>query len=114
VLPFALESPGEMVIVKQTFDGFHSQRLGGFLKQKGKRFVLAAGLVTSVCVLLTVVSAAQKGFLTAVVEDCCADQPLKHEQTLETYQFIFERTRLDLIPGRYPEWVAALEHLGRG
>jgi nicotinamidase-related amidase len=35
-----------------------------YLRQKRKRFVLTAGLVTSVCVFLTTASAAQNGFLT--------------------------------------------------
>jgi nicotinamidase-related amidase len=111
VLPCALDEPGEQVIVKQTFDGFHNPQLLDYLRQGGKRFVLTAGLVTSVCVFLTTASAAQQGFLTAVVEDCCADHPQKHEQTLETYQFIFERICLAGIPGRYPEWLAALREL---
>jgi len=110
-LPFALEGPGETVITKQTFDGFHHPELLRYLRQKQKRFVLTAGLVTSVCVFLTTASAAQKGFLAAVVEDCCADQPHAHEQTLDTYQFIFERTTLDLIPERHPKWLADLREL---
>ena len=110
-LPFALDDPGEKVIIKQTFDGFHSPELLQYLQQKGKRCVLTAGLVTSVCVLFTTVSAAQNGFLTAVIEDCCADRPQAHEQTLDTYQFIFQRATLDLIPERHPEWMAALKQL---
>lgn len=110
-LPFALDNPGETVITKQVFDGFHNPELLQYLRQKRKRFVLTAGLVTSVCVFLTTASAAQNGFLTVVIEDCCADQPRTHEQTLDTYQFIFERTTLDLIPERYPEWLADLKKL---
>jgi nicotinamidase-related amidase len=111
VLPFALHEPGETVITKRTFDGFHNPELLSYLRQKGKRFVLTAGLVTSVCVLFTTVSAAQSGLLAAVVEDCCADYPDRHKQTLETYQFIFGRTRVDLLPEQYPEWLADLRKL---
>src|SRR5437762_3255618 len=50
-LPCALEHPGEAVVVKQTFDGFHAAELATHLRRTGKRFVLTAGLVTSVCVL---------------------------------------------------------------
>lgn len=110
-LPFAIEKPGETVITKQTFDGFHSPELLPYLRKNEKRFVLTAGLVTSVCVFLTTASATQKGFLTAVIEDCCADRPQMHEHTLETYQFMFQRTTLDLIPDRHPEWLAALKQL---
>jgi nicotinamidase-related amidase len=110
-LPFALEEPGETVITKQTFDGFLAPELSVHLQQKRKRFVLTAGLVTSVCVLFTTVSAAQTGFLTAVVEDCCADDVQAHEQTLDRYRFIFDRTTVDCISDRYPEWLATLREL---
>ena len=112
-LPFALEAPGEVVIVKQTFDGFCRPELLEHLKRSGKRFVLVAGLVTSTCVLFTATSAAQRGFLTTVVEDCCADEPSAHEQTLDRYQFIFDRTTVERIPGRHAEWQAALDELER-
>lgn len=82
-----------------------------YLRAKEKRFLLAAGLVTSVCVFLTTASAVQLGFLAAVVEDCCADEPIIHEDTLETYQFIFDRTTTDTICKDYSKWMAALEKL---
>ena len=112
-LPFATEKPGEEVIIKQTFDGFHNPNLLPYLRGKGKRFLLTAGLVTSVCVFLTTASAAQLGFLTAVVEDCCADEPFIHEHTLEKYQFIFDRTTTDAIRTDYSKWLAALEELDK-
>jgi nicotinamidase-related amidase len=110
-LSFAAEKPGEAVIVKQTFDGFHNPDLLPYLRGRGKRFLLTAGLVTSVCVFLTTASAAQLGFLAAIVEDCCADEPLMHEHTLEKYQFIFDRTTTDALCGDHPKWSAALEKL---
>ncbi len=112
-LPFALEEPGELVIVKQAFDGFQNPALLDHLRQKGKRFVFTAGLVTSTCVLFTTVSAAQSGFLTVVVEDCCADEPSAHQQTLDRYRFIFDRTTLDAIPKHHTEWLADLEKLDK-
>src|SRR5919201_281612 len=66
--PFAHEQPGEAVVVKHAFDGFQTAELEAHLRRTGKRFLLTAGLVTSVCVLFTTVSAVQRGFLTAVVE----------------------------------------------
>ena len=110
-LSFAAESPGEVVITKQTFDGFHNPDLLPYLRRKGRRFLLTAGLITSVCVFLTTASAAQLGFLTAVVEDCCADEPFVHEQTLERYQFIFDRTTTDAIRKDHATWSSALEKL---
>jgi nicotinamidase-related amidase len=110
-VPFAIEKPGETIILKQTFDGFHTAELLQYLRQKGKRFVLTAGLLTSTCVLFTTASAMQKGLLAAVVEDCCADEPNAHQQTLDRYTFIFERTTVGLIAGHHSEWLAALKKL---
>ena len=111
VLPCAREAPGETVIVKQTFDGFHQPALLHTLRQSGKRFLLTAGLVTSVCVFFTTISAVQLGFLAAVVEDCCAALD-RHGETLDRLEgFTQGRTGSDRIPDRYPEWQAALEKL---
>jgi nicotinamidase-related amidase len=110
-LPFATEKPEEVVIVKQTFDGFHNSNLLPYLRSTGKRFLLTAGLVTSVCVFLTTASAAQLGFLTAVIEDCCADHPSMHAHTLDNYQFIFDRTTVDAISTNHAKWLAALHKL---
>lgn len=110
-LPFAGENVGETILLKHTFDGFQNPKLEHYLHQQGKRFILTAGLLTSTCVLLTTASAMQKGFLVAVVEDCCADEPNAHKHTLERYTFIFERTPVELIPSHHAEWMAALKQL---
>jgi nicotinamidase-related amidase len=111
-LPFAIEKPGEAVIVKQTFDGFLNPNLLPYLRSRGKRFLLTAGLVTSYCVFLTTASAAQLGFLAAVVEDCCADEPFSHEHILERYQqTVFDRTTTDAICRDHTKWMAVLEKL---
>ena len=110
-LPFASEHVGETIIPKHTFDGFQNSELEQVLHQRGKRFVLTAGLLTSTCVLLTTASAMQKGFLVALVEDCCADEPNAHKHTLDRYTFIFERTSVGLITRHHAEWMAALEQL---
>jgi nicotinamidase-related amidase len=110
-LPFALQEPGETVLVKQTFDGFRNTSLLEYLLRQRKRFVLTAGLVTSTCVLFTTASAAQSGFLTAVVEDCCADEVHAHQHTLDRYGFIFERTTVEAIPDRHRDWLGDLQRL---
>jgi nicotinamidase-related amidase len=95
-LDFARELPGEAVFVKQTWDGFEHPALSAHLRENGKRFLLVAGLVTSVCVLFTAASAAQRGFLTAVIEDCCADRPEAHAETLKRYGgLVFRRTSVN-------------------
>ena len=108
---FAVSEPGELVFFKQTFDALHSPDLVSYLRENGKRVILVAGLLTSVCVLFTAASAAQLGFLAAVVEDCCADKLEIHERTLDKYQFMFERTTTDAICEKHANWLTALAEL---
>ena len=114
VLRCADALPGEPVIEKQVFDGFQTEALLPLLQRQGKRFLLLAGIETSVCVLFTAASGAQLGFLTAVVEDCCADRPDKHRHALEDYPFIFERVTVANMTGQHARWTAMLEELDRG
>ena len=97
VFSCAAPGQGERQFTKQTFDGFQSPELVSYLESAGKRFLFIAGLVTSVCVLFTAATAAQQGYLVALVEDCCADNPEANRHTLERYPFVFERTRVDQI-----------------
>ena len=108
---FARPLAGERVFIKHSFDGFLQPELNAYLQQAGKRFILTAGLVTSTCVLFTTVAAAQLGFLTAVIEDCCADYPAWHIQTLDTYQFIFERAVVSELDAQHEKWTSELEKL---
>ncbi len=110
---FAASKPGEHVVFKQTFDALHTPDLVTYLRENDKWVLLVAGLLTSVCVLFTAASAAQLGFLSVVVEDCCADRPEKHKHTLDEYQFMFERTTTDAIREQHSKWLAALAELDR-
>lgn len=114
VLPFAKEAAGETVLVKHAFDGFLGGELDTYLQRNNKQFLLVAGIETSVCVLLTAASAAQRGYLVSIVEDCCADLPTAHEHTLERYPFIFSRTSVDQIKGKRKQWLSDLEKLATG
>ena len=111
IFSFAREEPDETVITKQTFDGFYNPALHLHLEENNKRFLLIAGLVTSVCVLLTSATAAQRGYLVAVVEDCCADEPEAHDDTLARYPFIFERVTVDQLAARRDKWARDLDRL---
>ena len=109
VLSVAAAQSGEMVMEKQTQD--HPPLLD-YLRSTGKRFILTAGLVTSVCVLLTAASASQLGFLVTVISDCCADYPEAHAIALRRYQgFMLELACLDELPQRWGEWVTQIERL---
>ena len=112
VLPFAKELPGEKIFKKQTFDSFHNPALITYLQDQKKRFLLVAGLVTSTCVLFTASSATQLGFLSAVIRDCCADEPTLHKIILERYQFIFDPIEYLEIQDFIPRWNETLGDLG--
>jgi|LGOV01.1.fsa_nt_gb nicotinamidase-related amidase len=111
VLPFATELPGEKIFTKQTFDGFHDPSLISYLRNQQKRFLLIAGLVTSTCVLFTAASATQLGFLSAVISDCCADEPTIHSTILERYQFVFDQIKSDQILEFVPDWKETMRDL---
>jgi nicotinamidase-related amidase len=82
---FAAPRDGESVIRKQTFDGFLHTDLELVLLARGIRAVMVAGLVTSVCVLFTAMSAYTRRLVPLVVRDACADSAECHEATLRTY-----------------------------
>ena len=82
-----------------------------YLEKKNKRYLLIAGLVTSVCVLLTAATAAQRGFLVGIVDDCCADTPEAHEQTLQGYPFIFDRVSVTQVAACRDSWLADIAKL---
>jgi len=111
IFPCAREEPGEFVIYKQSFDGFLKPALQAYLEKNRKRYLLVAGLVTSVCVFLTSATAAQRGYLVGIVEDCCADSPEAHEYTLQRYPFIFDRVTVDQIQQCHDMWLADLDEL---
>ncbi len=111
IFPFAQDEPGEFVIYKQSFDGFLKPALPAYLEKNRKRFLLLAGLVTSVCVFLTAATAAQRGYLVGIVEDCCADSPDAHNHTLQRYPFNFDRTSVDQITADHEKWLADIDRL---
>jgi nicotinamidase-related amidase len=113
VLPCAAAEPGEFVIYKQSFDGFLKPALQAYLEKHGKRYLLIAGLISSVCVLMTAASAAQRGYLVSVVEDCCADKSEAHEHTMQGYPFIFDRTTLDQVVEQHENWLASLDKIAQ-
>lgn len=111
-LACALELPGEPVLTKQAFDSFTNPDVDRWLKVRGKRYVLVAGLVTAVCVLLTGMTASQRGYLVAIVEDACADQvDGMHDAVLARYTSMMERVTTGELVSRHGKWQAELARL---
>ena len=111
LLPEANAMDGETILDKHSFDGFLNDELDKHLRQGNKRFLLTAGLITSVCVFLTTVSAMQRGYLTAIVEDGCADEPSAHEHTLDRYSFMFEKITVDELTAQHRRWQSMIDQL---
>jgi len=86
-LKCALETLAEDLIWKKTFDGFYQPELETLLRANNIKFILTAWLITSVCVLLTTASTMQRGFLTAIISDCCNDKKDAHRHVLDNYSF---------------------------
>lgn len=111
LLAEAKAAPGELIIEKQCFDAFLMDELEPHLQHYHKRFLLTAGLVTSICVLTTTLSAMQRGYLTAIVEDCCADEAAAHAHALDRYSFMFARTTVANINEQLPRWQQMIDQL---
>lgn len=111
VFQFATNVEGEKVICKQTFDGFQNPELQNHLAERQTRYLLVAGLVTSVCVLLTAAAAAQRGYLVSVISDCCGDSDTAHRHTLDRYPFIFSTVNASQVAECHEKWKAELENL---
>ena len=112
VLDWAREQDGEKVFYKQTFDSFCMPQLHEYLQKKHKRFLLTAGLVTSICVFLTTASAVQKGYLVSLVEDGCADEENAHRNILKQYEPIFmPLVCIDRIAESWTAWQDKLAQL---
>jgi nicotinamidase-related amidase len=82
---WAAATGSETVIQKRTFDAFLNTGLQDYLDQSGIRHVFLCGLVTSICVNITALSAMQRGFVTTMILDCMSDDPADHDFTLKCY-----------------------------
>lgn len=112
-LPFASDMPEEEVIYKQTFDGFFNPELNQYLRANGRRFLLTAGLTSTMCVLFTTASAVQRGFLCAVIEDCCCSAQ-GHVEALERLNALTLGTcRAEQVISNYSNWSKSLNQLDR-
>jgi nicotinamidase-related amidase len=89
---FAMPLPHEIVIQKQTFDGFVGAPLESLLREHHVKAALIAGLETSVCVLFTATSAYLRRIVPLVVEDACGDELARHEATLRLYRELSFKT----------------------
>ena len=110
-LPCAMPNPGEKVITKHSHDAFLFTDLQEYLDSRGKRFLLTAGVSSTVCVFLTTASASQRGFMTAIIEDCTAGEPEAHFHQLLKNDLYFRHVPMDQIKEKHSDWAGELKRL---
>lgn len=84
--------PGEIVVGKSTVSAFVSTGLDSILRSWGARTLLLAGVLTEVCVGGTARHAADLGYDSLIVDDCCASTDATvHDVELRTFRRLFGR-----------------------
>jgi nicotinamidase/pyrazinamidase len=76
----------DLFLAKRRMSSFHKTDLDQTLRTWKIHTVVVCGIVTNVCVLLTVMDAIQNDFRAVIVSDACAcHKPEIHEMTLQSY-----------------------------
>ena len=84
--------PSDYVVNKTTVSAFASSGLESLLRALNVESLLVCGILTDVCVGLTARNAADRGFKTLLVEDCCAaDDETHHRVEIATFGRLFGR-----------------------
>jgi len=68
VVPALAPEPGDVVVEKRTYSGFHATPLHLILRRYGIRRLTLSGCVTNICILYTAADAAMRGYDTTVDE----------------------------------------------
>lgn len=65
-------APGDVVVEKKTYSGFHRTHLASVLRRHGIHSLSLSGCVTNICILYTAADAAMRGYDVAVEESVVA------------------------------------------
>lgn len=77
-------APGDAMVEKRTYSGFHKSSLDAVLRRNGVRELTLSGCVTNICVLYTAADAAMRGYDVTVDEAFVAGLSRKtHDFALE-------------------------------
>ena len=95
IVPELKPMPGDVVLYKTRFSGFHNTDLDAILKKMGVRKLIFTGCTTSVCVESTIRDAMFKDYSPILLEDCTGE-PIghnfprsNHEASLLTIEVLF-------------------------
>lgn len=82
--------PGDLIVEKTAFGAFNSSDLDAVLREHGIETLLVTGVSTNCCVETTARDAADRGYGTVLVDECCADYDAAwHDATLQAFHFNF-------------------------
>lgn len=82
--------PGDVVVEKTSFGAFNGSELDRVLRERGVESIFVVGVSTNSCVETTARDAADRGYATALVDECLADyDPAWQEATLRAFHFNF-------------------------
>ena len=73
ILPALAPEPGDLVLYKHRFSGFHETGLDGLLRSRGIRTLVFTGCTTSICVESTLRDAMFRDYRWLLLEDCAAE-----------------------------------------
>jgi nicotinamidase-related amidase len=77
IRPIVAPAPGEKVVTKRYANSFRETDLLDYLRAKGIKKLVIAGMQTQMCVEAAARAAADLGFDVTVVHDACATHPLE-------------------------------------
>jgi nicotinamidase-related amidase len=81
--------PGDVVVEKKSYSGFHRTALQSVLKRRGIRKVTLSGCVTNICVLYIAYEAVLRGYDVTVDESLVAGMdPQSHDFALEQMEAV--------------------------
>lgn len=96
--------PGEAIVTKHRYSGFHNTDLDTVLRANGIRTVVLTGVVTNVCVETTAREAFVRDYYVLLVKDgTAAYSQADHDMTLKNVdRFFGELTTIDELNGFWP------------
>jgi nicotinamidase-related amidase len=90
-------APPAEIIDKPAYSGFYQSPLASFLSEKGIGTLVITGAETDVCVLATVLDAADLGYRVVIVEDAlCSSSDAGHDALMTLYRTRFSE-QIELI-----------------
>src|SRR5947209_15606850 len=78
IVPELKPQPSDIVLYKTRFSGFYQTDLDATLKKLGIKYLIVAGVTTSICVESTVRDAMFRDYLCVLLKDCMSE-PIGHD-----------------------------------